>query len=520
MACSAASSYGGGSVRGAIRRLYGGRPAEPLTILHATVPPVTSRLLHDGAHVLNAVLDCLRDQQLSTSSEQSAATATPTSHWLLSVPAPLRQDEAAVVNYLGMMVAIDFCHWAEVGGAVPARPGDAVTGFAGFYAVVEEEPAGGPSEPHHGGAPSGTTERLTEPPSQAPAVSDGCATPTKPLLRGSAAMMYLLRRAVEVHGVAWYDPHYLQRWGNDAAAATEALRVCFLGCAADGVTPLWMPCTRERVELLLSLADALVERHTSFHAILRECGGCVFASTAAAAGHVGGLVPALIRLHPRYSDFAQVPVCRSGGAVEGLVESCTVPVLKLAQLTALALEQALPALWSCRAACSASSEPRPSAPAPSAPDSWLERRRAAHAARAHTAKSGATATSPLPSVGLFADIDELSVCCDYQIPRTLRAAGLLVYDDHLAWAVDHHILLAPGSAEETSIRVATLVAADRLMGHLNAAPTGSADGAACAAPDGQAPFCAVHHLDYALWYVGRYMVSSDARHHLCRTVMY
>ncbi|CBZ26013.1 conserved hypothetical protein [Leishmania mexicana MHOM/GT/2001/U1103] len=545
MAHSVPSSYTGESVRSAICRLYGQRSDVPLTVLHATVPPVTASLVQQCSSVLDAILDCIHDQLYPKHSAVGENADTRsfaiTNHWLLSVPESLRFDEAAVVNYLGMMVAIDFCHWAEVpckaGRTTTASVGEEVTGFAGFYVAVD--PPSGESALRNGGTTdsAAVAELFTELSSAVP--KELGTLPTAPaaaptVLRGSAAMMYLLRRAVEVYHVPWFRPDFLQRFRGDTAAAMSALRLCFLGCEQDGITPLWMPCTRERVELLLSLADAFVAHQTSYYELLRACGGFLFAPDAAAAATAPcGFVPSLVRLHPRYGDFACVPVegtgCLGGNTGEAAPDVCIVPVLKLSQLTALAIEQALPELWRYQAASSASSKPLLSIPPPSAPaNSWLTDR-AARIARSGTESRTMEPESSL--FGVFADGAKLSICCDYQIPKALRAAGLLVYDDHLAGIVDRHVLLLPGSAEEVSIRVATLIAAERLLQFLNTPPKQQSSLArelgATAAEEPGAPaqlpgkrLCSVIHLDYALWYVGRYMLPSEARHHLCRTIMY
>ncbi|KAG5489307.1 hypothetical protein GH5_00175 [Leishmania sp. Ghana 2012 LV757] len=545
MAHTVPSCYMGESVRSTVHRLFGARSDAPLTVLHATVPPVAASLLQERANLLDTILDCIRDQLYPENSTIVANAATgscaATNHWLRSVPESLRCDEAAVVNYLGMMVAIDFCHWAEVprdaDRRTTAKIGEKVTGFAGFYAAVE--PPSGDAVLANASAPSSApiAELFTESSRTAPndVGSPPAATvATGALLRGSAAMMYLLRRAVEVHQLPWFDPEFLQRFRGDTEAAMGALRVCFLGCEKDGVTPLWMPCSRERVELLLSLADAFVARRTSYYALLRECGGFIFVPhTAMNATAPCGLVPALVRFHPRYRDFVRVPAealgCMGVNAGEDAGGVCVVPVLKLDQLTALAFEQALPELWRSQATSSASSKPQVCTAPPSAPpDSWLTDQAAlivSYSAAFRTAEQQRALS------GVFADRAKLSICCDYQIPKTLRAAGLLVYDDHLARMVDEHVLLLPGSAEEVSIRVAALIAAERLLEFLNTPlqqrsllPRGDR---AAGAESPEAPKrlpanrpCDAIHLDFALWHVGRYMLPSEARHHLCRTIMY
>ncbi|KAG5490039.1 hypothetical protein JKF63_00158 [Porcisia hertigi] len=539
------SSYTGESVRSTIQRLYGQCSDVPVTILHATVPPVAPCLYQQRSDVLNSIFHSIQEQLYTKDPKivenVPRRSSAITDHWLLSVPESLRYEEAAVVNYLGMMVAIDFCHWAEVprsaGECVTASVGEEVTNFAGFYAVVE--PFSRDSASVKGGATvSASVPGVFVEPSST-ALKEQNTLPKSPdapvtLLRGSAAMMYLLHRAVEVHHIPWYDPNFLQRFHGDTEAAMSALRVCFLGCEEDGITPLWMPCTRERVELLLSLADAFNVRQTSYHALLRECGGFMFAPEGAGVSTTSrGFVPALVHLHPRYCDFAYVPGdsshCFGANSGETAPSVSAVPVLKLSQLTALAIEQALPDLWRYQGAIEASAKSTVSGVSPSErKDSWLTERAARFT---HSDARTRLTDSCSPVSGVFSDHTKLSICCDYQIPKTLRAAGLLLYDDHLARVVDRHVLLSPGSAEEVSIRVATLVAADRLLEFINAASqrpslfqrgAGATASGVPGAPV-QLPVirsCNVNHLDYALWYVGRSMFPGEARHHLCRTIMY
>ncbi|KPI88279.1 hypothetical protein ABL78_2641 [Leptomonas seymouri] len=527
--------YSGESVRHSIRRLYGVRADAPVKLPHATVPPLTTELVREHAEVFDTILKVVQEQ---THREQrdgvkTSSNTTITGSWLLSVPPSLLHSEEEVVNYLGMLVAIDFCHWAEVRpasvaaaagrsveieeGGIVAAPGEGVTGFAGFYTVVPEEAHAATSAVQNAGASSSaagshaTKELFAEPKDKAEGQSgsgNAAAAQDVTLLRGSAAMMFLLRRSVEVHCLPWYDIGYLNGFHGDAEAALKAMQVCFMGCEKDGVTPLWMPCTRTRVQLLLSLADAFARQRTSFYQLLRECAGYVFrppADTAAVRAGVRGFVPSLVRFHPRYHDFAAASrseASSSSGPADGN-DAAYVPILKLSQLTAVALEQSLPELWRHRCFTTASVVTPPSVSL----SSWLVER-AAVAVQCH-------------NTGLFADRAELSVCCDYQIPKTLRAAGLLIYGAHLAQLVDNHILLQPGAAEEASIRIATLIAADRLLEFLNA-QQGLTLPSQNAAPMTEVTCdrCSVSHMDYALWYIGRYMVPSKARHHLCRTIMY
>lgn len=58
------------------------------------------------------------------------------------------------------------------------------------------------------------------------------------------------------------------------------------------------------------------------------------------------------------------------------------------------------------------------------------------------------------------DAQDLTICPDYQLPRVLRALGILKYSEELAWKVDNLSLIDAGSSEERAIRAATVVACE------------------------------------------------------------
>ena len=65
--------------------------------------------------------------------------------------------------------------------------------------------------------------------------------------------------------------------------------------------------------------------------------------------------------------------------------------------------------------------------------------------------------------GKFADeIHRLTVPADYQIPKILRHYGCIQYDEELSNIVDSEILIPKGSAYETEIRAATILACDKI----------------------------------------------------------
>lgn len=103
-----------------------------------------------------------------------------------------------------------------------------------------------------------------------------------------------------------------------------------------------------------------------------------------------------------------------------------------------------------------------------------------------------------PSVFCFTDMNDLSVCPDYQLPKTLRTANVIQYSARLAALVDGSALIPKDSREEFEIRVATTVAARALLASM---PQGTS----------------IEALDYCLWLVGR---TSRSTHHLTITNMY
>ncbi|CUG06198.1 transmembrane protein, putative [Bodo saltans] len=183
-------------------------------------------------------------------------------------------------------------------------------------------------------------------------------------------------------------------------------------------------------------------------------------SESSASGGCCGFLNALIDLHPRYLDANMLSF--AGGS-----SSCYVYLLKLAQLTVIALEAAFP------------QEIR------------------------------------------FADSSRLCVCSDYQLPKALRVSGLIAYNTDLASKVDGRVLLGNGSREEVEIRVASTISAAQLMEWANSTYLPSLE-------ENESALATTRHikgarvdissLDYALWFYGRSF--KDQPHHLCRTVMY
>jgi len=74
----------------------------------------------------------------------------------------------------------------------------------------------------------------------------------------------------------------------------------------------------------------------------------------------------------------------------------------------------------------------------------------------------------LRAAGSEIDTRDLTAFADYQVPRVLRALGILRYSDDLAAKVDGGILIACESPEERSIRAATILACERIAAHCKA----------------------------------------------------
>lgn len=99
--------------------------------------------------------------------------------------------------------------------------------------------------------------------------------------------------------------------------------------------------------------------------------------------------------------------------------------------------------------------------------------------------------------GTETDATDLTAFADYQVPRVLRALGILRYSDDLAERVDSGMLLPNASREERAIRAATILACERIAAHCQAS---AAD------------------VDSLLW--SSQEVAADSRFHLTLTTWY
>ena len=100
-------------------------------------------------------------------------------------------------------------------------------------------------------------------------------------------------------------------------------------------------------------------------------------------------------------------------------------------------------------------------------------------------------------LGLFRDIDELTLFADNLVPHVLRSFGVLRYSPDLAKRIDAEELIASGSEEEIEIRAVALHAVERLAG-------------SCARRGWRAP---PRRLDHLLWSRGQSpLVKARPRH--------
>lgn len=407
--------------------------------------------------------------------------------WLNAVPLSLRNSEEDIVNYLGMVVAVDFRHWGEKGLKNSAHDGfvkeEEVVEVVPFYCVAAQDST------NRGDQTLGERRETSS------------ALPTAQgrvlMMRGSAAMIYLLRRAVDDYHIPWYSPSFLNTFHSEQEAL-EGLKPCFLGCTSDLVTPMWIPAVKERVAILLSLAKVLTTEKLSFYEILRSCNAMLFDSSR------NGFIDQLVRLHPRYCDFGELQVTKQKRdstckKEETIAETQCFPILKLSQLTAIAIIDALHAFWSdSNIELSTTST------------SWIDDARCRRAESQQ--KKGLTRF-------LFHDEDQLSICCDYQIPKALRACDVMRFDVYLADKISKSILLPTNSLDEVAIRVGTLIAGEMLLHSIQKHFCALCHTLGIPLDSNEATVSVTaQHLDYALWFGGRSI--SWMNHHLCRTLMY
>lgn len=294
-------------------------------------------------------------------------------------------------------------------------------------------------------------------------------------IRGSGAMIELLRRAVDQHGIDWYRPERM------ASLSADDERIMFTGCENNSESPRILGHARARGRILREIGASFLDGpkgtdvptyHSFFDMLLLSrrrlfsqsppmsssatwTTTCPTSHTAVNGGGLG-FVERLVAFHGRYQDKYV------------LGEPDAAPViwaLKLAQLTGMALLSADP----CR---------------------------------------DLPADHPARHAAQFLDSSDASVAPDYQLPRGLWAAGLLRYSPALESLIRQRRHVAPGSTEERDLRAGTMLASEELL-RLSKERYG---------PDVNSAT-----LDHVLWHLGRDMTPDMAAgypHHLTITLMY
>ena len=107
----------------------------------------------------------------------------------------------------------------------------------------------------------------------------------------------------------------------------------------------------------------------------------------------------------------------------------------------------------------------------------------------------------------LADPHTIGPIADYQVPKTLRILGILVYGSALARLVDQEKALKEGGSQEFGIRINTVKAVARLLEEINEFRLHS----------GKDTITMVE-LDFVLWKTG--VGETKAKHHLTRTTAY
>lgn len=107
----------------------------------------------------------------------------------------------------------------------------------------------------------------------------------------------------------------------------------------------------------------------------------------------------------------------------------------------------------------------------------------------------------------LADPETIGPIADYQIPKTLRKLGILVYGDALANLVDKERALEEGSPMEIGIRVNTVQAVASLLEKINKLRSREGE-----------ELITMVEIDFVLWKTGG--EDTKSKHHLTPTTAY
>ncbi|PNW81142.1 hypothetical protein CHLRE_07g344150v5 [Chlamydomonas reinhardtii] len=113
-------------------------------------------------------------------------------------------------------------------------------------------------------------------------------------------------------------------------------------------------------------------------------------------------------------------------------------------------------------------------------------------------------------LGMFWDIDQLTMFADYRVPVVLRTMGVLRYSQQLEDKIQRREQIPAGSEEEVEIRACTVVAVEQLREAIAAKFLGTAGA--------QLPHAI--QLDWWLWELGERERKNHPPHHRTLTVYY
>lgn len=102
------------------------------------------------------------------------------------------------------------------------------------------------------------------------------------------------------------------------------------------------------------------------------------------------------------------------------------------------------------------------------------------------------------------NINQLTACADYKLPKVLRQLGILEYSGELASKIDNKIELPKGSEEEIEIRASTIWANELIKKELKK----------------KIPKIDTIHINDHLWLLGQTKSDKDKPYHLTRTIAY
>lgn len=316
---------------------------------------------HVKISITDATVNRMRDVLISLPKNKEG--------WSSHIPSTVTSDSERV-NYISMVIAIDYRHWGFEGNLICGDPVQKKDFFARIQGLGK--------------------------------------------VRGSMAMVEMLKSAGE-HGIPWHTHEWLSEAKNKSA-----LKDVLTGVDQND-SSMVIPDFETRFRILEEIANSLHSRQLSFHSLFASCSGKIQGP--------GGALARLIELNSRYNDL-------------NLFGGQWVPLLKLAQLTIIAVASVSPSLF-------------------------------------------------------YRDqMDTLTICPDYQVPKALKSIHALSYAERLEKLISGNILLESGGDEEVEIRLGSVLAARAIQLSLGISAS---------------------DLDFALWKVGR---ESSENHHLCETIMY